>query len=46
MKHHHVHEHPHEGVPKGHERKKGTERIFEEIVAKNLPDLGEGHMAV
>ena len=46
VKHHHVHEHSPDGVPNGQERKKGTGRIFEEIMAKNLPNLGEGHMAV
>ena len=29
------------GVPEGEEREKGSEKIFEEIVAKNFPNTGE-----
>ena len=29
------------GVPEGEEREKGTEKIFEEIIAENFPDMGE-----
>ena len=29
------------GVPEGEEREKGTEKIFEEIIAKNLPNIGK-----
>ena len=29
------------GVPKGEEREKGTEKIFQEIVAKNFPNIGK-----
>ena len=29
------------GVPEGEQREKGTEKIFEEIIAKNVPNLGK-----
>lgn len=28
------------GVPEGEEREKGTENIFEEIIAANFPNMG------
>ena len=29
------------GVPEGEEREKGTGKIFEEIIAKNFPNMGK-----
>ena len=29
------------GVPEGEEREKGTENTFEDIIAKNFPNLGK-----
>ena len=29
------------GVPEGEERKKGPEKIFEEIIADNFPNMGK-----
>ena len=29
------------GVPEGEEREKGTEKIFQEIIAKNFPNMGK-----
>ena len=29
------------GVPEGEEREKGTEKIFQEIIAKNFPNMEE-----
>ena len=29
------------GVPEGEEREKGTEKIFQEIIAENFPDMGK-----
>ena len=29
------------GVPEGKEKKKGTEKIFEEIIVENFPNLGK-----
>uniref|UniRef100_A0A5G2QAB8 L1 transposable element RRM domain-containing protein n=1 Tax=Sus scrofa TaxID=9823 RepID=A0A5G2QAB8_PIG len=29
------------GVPEGEEREKGTEKIFQEIIAKNVPHMGK-----
>ena len=29
------------GVPEKEEREKGTEKIFQEIIAKNFPNMGE-----
>ena len=29
------------GVPEGEERDKGPEKIFEEIIVKNLPNMGK-----
>ena len=33
------------GVPGGEERRKGAERVFEEVIAKNLPNLMK-HMSI
>ena len=33
--------HPYYGVPEGEEREKGTEKIFQEIIAKNFPNMGK-----
>ena len=30
------------GVPKGEEREKGPEKIFEEIITENYPNMGKG----
>ena len=29
------------GVPEGEEREKGTEKIFQEIIAENIPNMGK-----
>ena len=29
------------GVPEGQEREKGTEKIFQEMIAKNFPNMGK-----
>ena len=29
------------GVPEGEERQKGTEKIFQEIIAENFPNMGK-----
>ena len=29
------------GVPEGEEREKGTEKIFQEIIAENVPNMGK-----
>ena len=29
------------GVPEGEEREKGTEKIFQEVIAKNFPHMGK-----
>ena len=29
------------GVPEGEEREKGTEKIFQEIIAENFPNIGK-----
>ena len=29
------------GVPAGEEREKGTEKVFQEIIAKNFPNMGK-----
>ena len=29
------------GVPEGQEREKGTEKIFQEIIAKSIPHMGK-----
>ena len=29
------------GVPEGEEREKGPEKIFEEIIAENFPNMGK-----
>ena len=31
------------GVPEGEEREKETEKIFQEITAKNFPNMGRNH---
>ena len=33
--------HPYYGVPEGEEREKETEKIFQEIMAKNFPNMGK-----
>ena len=38
MKHNNIHI---RGVPEGEEREKGPEKIFEEIIVKNLPNMGK-----
>ena len=30
------------GVPEGEEREKETEKIFQEIIAENFPNMGKG----
>ena len=32
---------PYYGVPEGKEREKGTEKIFQEIIAENFPHMGK-----
>ena len=34
-------QHLHYGVLEGEEREKGSEKIFEEIIAKNFPNMGK-----
>ena len=29
------------GVPEGEQREKGTEKIFQEIIAENFPNMGK-----
>ena len=29
------------GVPEGEEREKGTEKIFQEVIAENFPNMGK-----
>ena len=29
------------GVPEGEEREKGSEKIFEEVIAENFPNMGK-----
>ena len=31
------------GVPEGSDREKGTEKIFEEIIAEKFPHMGKDH---
>ena len=31
------------GVPEGEEREKGTEKIFQEIIAEKFPNMGKDH---
>ena len=31
------------GVPEEEEKKKGTEKIFEEIIVENFPNMGKSH---
>ena len=33
------------GVPEGEEREKGTEKIFQEIIAENFPNMGKEPLA-
>ena len=32
------------GVPEGEEREKGTEKIFQEIIAENFPHMGKASL--
>ena len=32
------------GVPEGEEREKGTEKIFQKIIAENFPNMGRNHL--
>ena len=36
-----MHQHLYYGVPEGEEREKGTEKLFEEIIAENFPNMGK-----
>ena len=36
-----MHQRSHIGVPEGEEREKGPEKIFEEIIAENFPNMGK-----
>ena len=36
-----MHQHPYYGVTEGEEREKGTEKIFQEIIAENFPTMGK-----
>ena len=36
-----MHQHSHYRVPEGEEREKGPEKIFEEIIVKNFPNMGK-----
>ena len=36
-----MHQQLYYGVPKGEEREKGTEKIFQEIIAENFPNMGK-----
>ena len=37
-----MHQHPyHRGARRRREREKGTEKIFQEIIAKNFPNMGK-----
>ena len=36
-----MHQHSHIGVPEGEEREKGPEKIFEELIAENFPNMGK-----
>lgn len=36
-----MHQHPYYGVPEGEEREKETEKTFQEIIAKNIPNMGK-----
>ena len=36
-----AHQHPYYRVPEGEEREKGTEKIFQEIIAENSPNMGK-----
>ena len=36
-----MHQQSHDRVPEGEEREKGPEKIFEEIIAENFPNMGK-----
>ena len=36
-----MYQHSHLGVPEGEEREKGPEKIFEEIITENFPNMGK-----
>ena len=36
-----MHQRSHIGVPEGEEREKGPEKIFEEIIAENVLNMGK-----
>ena len=36
-----MHQHLNIGVPEVEEKKKGTEKIFEEIIVENFPNMGK-----
>ena len=36
-----MHKHSHYRVPQRKEREKGPEKIFEEIIAENIPNMGK-----
>ena len=38
-----MHKYSHYRGPRGGERAKGPEKIFEEMIAQNLPNLGKSH---
>ena len=37
-----MYQHSHHRVPEGKEREKVPEKIFEEIIIKNVPNIGKG----
>ena len=36
-----MHQHSHYGVPEGEGREKGPEKIVEEIIVENFPNIGK-----
>ena len=36
-----MHQHSNYRGPRGEEKKKGTEKIFEEIIVENVPNMGK-----
>ena len=38
-----MHQHSHYRGPRGEEREKGPEKIFEEMIGKNFPNMGKGN---
>ena len=36
-----MHQHSSLGVPEAEEKKKGSEKIFEEIIVENFPNMGK-----